>query len=591
MNGWMGKILEINLSNHEQKSIPLDPEMIRKYLGGRGLGVKLYTDRVPVDIKPFAPENILIFMTGPLTGTVATSGRYQVISRSPLTGTIFDSSSGGRFGSVLKNTGYDGIIITGKSEKPVYLYLNEQKVEFRDATHIWGKDTHQTNRQILTETTTRASIACIGPAGENKVLFAAIMNDKDRAAGRGGMGAVMGSKNLKAIAVQGNMKVEIFDPVGLKEYEKKIDRLIDKNPVTGKSLPVLGTSVLVNLINAHGMYPTENFKRGIFNDAEGTSGEKLAETFLVNRSACYKCPIACGRKTRTSNKEGEGPEYETIWAFGAHLGVNNLEIITEANYLCNELGLDTITTGSTIGCAIELREKGVFDFPMNWGEADKILSLIEDIAFKKGVGEDLAFGSKKLAEKYGEPDLAMQVKGLEIPAYDPRGAQGQALSFATSNRGGCHMRGYIISPEIMGQPVFMDRYTINGKAEIVVLLQNISAFVDSLILCRFLQFAMGVTTFRDILNLITGIEINDEELLTVGERIYSLERLYNLKAGFTRKDDTLPPRFLHEPLEEGPSRNRIVDLDPMLIEYYQLRGWDKEGVPTKKTISRLELEF
>ncbi|MDA3814334.1 MAG: aldehyde ferredoxin oxidoreductase family protein [Candidatus Cloacimonetes bacterium] len=589
MNGWMNKIVEINLSTGKQKTIIIDEIVRRKFIGGRGLGLKIYTDMCSADIDAFDEKNALIFSTGPLTGIIQTAGRYQVTTRSPLTGGIVDSSSGGFFGATLKKAGFDGLVITGKSEKPVYLEVTEDCIEIKSAMNIWGKDTHETMRILKEESSSNISIACIGPAGENLVPFAAIMNDKDRAAGRGGVGAVMGSKNLKAITAFGKKEIPVSDPEGLKKMISTINTLIDKNPVTGKSLQLLGTSVLVNVINAHGMYPTENFQRGVFNDAEGTSGEKIAETILQGRSACFKCPIACGRKTKTSKREGEGPEYETVWAFGAQLGINDLEIITEANYTCNELGLDTITAGSTIGCAMELYEKGAFPEKLVWGDSSNLVKLVEDIAYKRGIGKDLALGSKKLAEKYGKPELAMQVKGMEIPAYDPRGVQGQALSFATSNRGGCHMQGYLISPEILGSPVFMDRYSIEGKAEIVALFQDISAAVDSLVLCRFLQFAISVDTFKDMLNIVTGLNFTEDELLRVGTRIYNLERKYNSEVGFTRKDDMLPPRFLEEELAEGASRNRVVQLDEMLDRYYQLRGWDKNGIPTEETLQKLEL--
>ncbi|NQV17590.1 MAG: aldehyde ferredoxin oxidoreductase family protein [Armatimonadetes bacterium] len=587
MNGWMGKIIKVDLSTGKQETVEVDDKIRRKYLGGRGLGVKLYTELCSPQIEPLSPQNALIFLTGPLTAVMPTSGRFQVISRSPLTNTICDSSSGGIFGAELKKTGIDGFIITGKAEKPVYLNITDDGIEIKDATHLWGLNTHQTKEVLLKETTSGASIASIGPAGENQVIFSAIMNDKDRAAGRGGMGAIMGSKNLKAIVTIGTKKIPVADPEGLKELLLKIDRLIDKNPVTGKSLQLLGTSVLVNVINAHGMYPTENFQRGVFNDAEGTSGEKIAEILLHKRSACFKCSIACGRSTKTADKEGEGPEYETVWAFGAQLGINDLTKITEANYACNELGLDTITTGSTIGCAMELYEKGAFPHELKWGDADILEILVEAIAYKRGIGAELALGSKRLAEKYGRPELAMQVKGLEIPAYDPRGVQGQALSYATSNRGGCHMRAYMIATEILGSPVFMDRYSIKGKPEIVALLQDISAVVDSMVLCRFLQFSISISTFTEMLNVVTGLDFSDEELLEVGKRIYTLEREFNSKAGFSRKDDILPSRFLEEELEEGSSRNRVVQLYEMLDRYYEIRGWDKNGVPTKETLNKL----
>ena len=589
MNGWMGKIIKIDLSSNKQEIVPVSPQDLRGWIGGRGLGVKLYGDMCPEPLDPFAAANPLIFMTGPLTGTVMTSGRYGVISRSPLTGTICDSSSGGSFGAVLKGAGLDGLVITGRADRPVYLYAHDGIVEVRDASALWGLNTQQTQKALQEQTTAKASVACIGPAGENRVLFAAIMNDRDRAAGRGGMGAVMGSKNLKAIVASGNQAVTIADPEAYKAMSARLDRAVDKNPVTGKSLQVLGTPVLVNIINAHGMFPTRNFRGGVFNDAEGTSGEKIAESLLQRQSACYKCPIGCGRSTRTGNKSGEGPEYESVWAFGAHLGISDLAAITEANYACNELGLDTITMGSTIGCAMELHEAGALGEKMLWGDAGKLAGWVEDTAYGRGFGAELALGSKRLAAKYGRPELAMQVKGMELPAYDPRGAQGMALAYATSSRGGCHMRAYMVMPEILGQPVFLDRFSTVGKPEIVALFQDIAAVVDSGVLCRFLQFAMGISTFSEMLRAVTGLDFTDEELMTVGRRIYTRERLFNNRAGFTRADDTLPPRFFHEEFQTGSSRHRLVRLDEMLDAYYAVRGWDSRGVPLPATLSELGL--
>lgn len=589
MNGWMGKVIKIDLGSGRQEEVPVSDDTRRRFLGGRGLGVKLYSDMCPGPLDPLAAENPILFMTGPLTGTVMTSGRYQVISRSPLTGTICDSSSGGSFGAVLKAAGLDGLVITGRADRPVYLHVHDGSVEVRDASAMWGLDTQQTQKAVQAETAAKASVACIGPAGENLVPFAAIMNDRDRAAGRGGMGAVMGSKNLKAIAAAGSQAVEIADPEGYKAMSARLDRAVDKNPVTGKSLQVLGTSVLVNIINAHGMFPTRNFRAGVFNDAEGTSGEKIAESLLQRQSACYKCPIGCGRSTRTKNRSGEGPEYESVWAFGAHLGVSDLAAITEANYACNELGLDTITMGSTIGCAMELHESGALAEKMLWGDAGKLAGWVADTAYRRAFGAELALGSKRLAAKYGRPELAMQVKGMEIPAYDPRGAQGMALSYATSGRGGCHMRAYMIMPEILGNPVFLDRFSTAGKPEIVALFQDIAAVVDSGVLCRFLQFAMGISTFSEMLRTVTGLDFSDDELMTMGRRIYTLERLFNNRAGFTRADDTLPPRFFNEEFQAGSSRHRRVRLDEMLDKYYAVRGWDAQGAPLPATLAQLGL--
>jgi aldehyde:ferredoxin oxidoreductase len=589
MNGWTGKIVKIDVGSRKQETVHVSDAIRRQYLGGRGLGVKLYSELYSSGTDPLADENALIFMTGPLTGTVMTSGRYQVVSRSPLTGTICDSSSGGQFGTALKGAGLDGLVIVGRASKPVYLLAHDGEVEIRDASAFWGLDTPQTQKGIQAEIPFKTSVACIGPAGENLIIFASIMNDKDRAAGRGGMGAVMGSKNLKAIAAGGSRPVAISDPEGYKALTARLDRIVDKNPVTGKSLQVLGTTVLVNIINAHGMFPTENFRRGVFNDAEGTSGEKIAETLLVRQSACFKCPIGCGRTTRTRDKNGEGPEYETVWAFGAHLGISDLTAITEANYACNELGLDTITMGSTLGCAMELCETGAWKESLRWGESGKLRGWVTDTAYRRGLGAELALGSKRLAAKYGRPELAMQVKGLEIPAYDPRGAQGMALSYATSNRGGCHMRAFMIGPEILGHPVFLDRFSTAGKAELVALFQDVSAVMDSAVLCRFLQFAMGLSTFTEMMRTVTGLDFSDEELMKIGRRIYTLERQFNNRAGFNRGDDTLPPRFFNEELQTGSSRHRLVRLDEMLDDFYAVRGWDRNGVPLPQTLTDLGL--
>jgi len=589
MNGWMGRIVRIDLGTGRQEEVPVGDDLRRLYLGGRGLGVKLYSSLCPDPLDPFSPDNPLLFMTGPLTGTVMTSGRYQILSRSPLTGTICDSSSGGNFGAALKGAGLDGLIVSGRAARPVFLHVHDGQVEVCDASGLWGMNTQESQQALRQRTSPRASAACIGPAGENRVLFAAVLNDRDRAAGRGGLGAVMGAKNLKAVVAEGGRATAVADADGYGEMSRRLDRAVDKNPVTGKSLPLLGTAVLVNIINAHGMFPTRNFCRGVFNDAEGISGEKIAESLLERPSACYKCPIACGRSTRTKNRQGEGPEYETAWAFGAHLGISDLAAIAEANYACNELGLDTISMGGTLGCAMELCETGAWDAGLRWGDAGSLVGWVEDTAHARGIGAELGLGSKRLAAKYGRPELAMQVKGMELPAYDPRGAQGMALSYATSSRGGCHMRGYLIMPEILGHPVFLDRFASAGKPEIVALFQDIAAVVDSAVLCRFLQFAVGISTVSEMLRTVTGIDFSDEELLAVGWRVNTLERLFNNRAGFSRADDTLPPRFLNEEFQAGSSRHRRVRLEEMLDRYYALRGWDDQGRPLPSTLAGLGL--
>ncbi len=591
MHGWRGRILDVDLSSGTFSTRKPDERWCRAFLGGRGLGVRMLASEVPAGLDPLDPAMPLFFLTGPLTGTTfPTAGRFVVVSRSPLTGTVFDAHSGGSFGAALAAAGWDGIRVTGRGGGPCYLFAEDGRAELRDASHLAGLETHKTRDRILEETPRGTRVASIGPAGEKKVLLAAIMNDRDRAAGRGGLGAVMGAKNLKAIAVRGTGKPSPADPARLDAVRKRATKVVKKNPVTGTALPTLGTAVLVDIINQHGMFPTENFRGGVFDDAEGISGVKMAERIVVDKSACYACPIACGRRTRTSEEEGEGPEYETVWAFGAQCGVNDLEAVAHANYRCNRLGLDTISVGSTIGCAMELAEEGLLQDGPRFGDARAVVDLVEKIGRREGLGEALGVGSRRLAESRGKAEAAMHVKGLEIPAYDPRGAQGQALAYATSNRGGCHLRAYMISTEILGQPCPMDRFRTAGKAEVCAFFQHLSAVVDSLILCRFTQFALPVDVYAEAFSAATGVDVSAEEILEAGERIWNLERLFNLREGFGRRDDTLPPRLLEEPLDRGPSRGRCPELAGMLETYYRLRGWDEDGVPTAETRARLGLE-
>jgi aldehyde:ferredoxin oxidoreductase len=582
-------ILHVSLTDKTIERKPIPPSLFSQYLGGRGLGVKILYDRVSPDVDPLSPENLLVIAVGPVTATaVPTAGRTAFITKSPLTGTIFDSNLGGYFGPQLRRAGYAAVVLEGQSSTPVYLWINDDQVEIRDASEIWGKDVADTTDALLNATDEKAQVACIGPAGENLVKLAAIMNDKHRAAGRGGVGAVMGSKKLKAIVARGTGKTEVDDKERLNEAVKRSRLLLKKNAVTDKSLPVYGTPVLVNLTNEYGMLPTFNFQEGNFMDAEGVSGEKLLERFSVRTYNCHGCPIGCGRISKVNGEEIGGPEYETIWAFGPTCGINDLEWITLANHKCNLMGLDTISTGSTIACAMELVQKGKLDAPFDFGDTSGLLEFIDDIALARGLGAEIGEGSRALAKRYGAPDLAMHVKGLEIPAYDPRGAQGHALGYATSNRGGCHLRSYLIGPEIMGSPVIVDRDRIEGKAGLVILYQNLAAAMDAMVLCRFTNFAWTVDDYAEFLAAATGLPIDGRALLEIGERIWNLERLFNIREGITGKDDCLPPRF-STPLPEGGTRNRVVRLDEMLAEYYSLRSWDKEGNPTKQLLKRLEI--
>lgn len=582
-------ILRISLTDQSIRPETLPSTLYEKFLGGRGLGVKFLYETLPPKLDPLSPENILIFAIGPLTATaVPTAGRFTVVTKSPLTGTIFDSHAGGYFGAQLRKAGYAAIVLEGRSKSPVYLWISEDQVEIRDAKDVWGKDTAVTTDLLLEETDSKAQVSCIGPAGEHHIKLAAIMTDKHRAAGRGGVGAVMGSKHLKAIVVRGTKTVAVADSDRLGAVIKRCRHLLKKNSVTDKSLPVYGTAVLVNLINEYGMLPTHNFQEGTFNDAEGVSGEKMLERLFIRRYSCFGCPIGCGRVTKAHGHEGGGPEYETIWSFGPQCGINDLEWIATANTRCNLLGVDTVSVGSTIGCAMELVQKGKLKASLEFGETGGLLELIDDIGYARGLGAEIGEGSKAFAARYGSPELAMQVKGLEIPAYDPRGIQGHSLGYATSNRGGCHLRSYMIGPEVLGVPVRVDRDLTEGKAGLVILYQNLSAAMDSLVLCRFTNFAWSVDDYADLVAAATGLPIDGRALLTIGERIWNLERLFNQKEGFSARDDKLPPSF-STPLPEGGSRNRVVHLKPMLSEYYSLRGWDSKGQPTTKRLAHLEI--
>ncbi|MFW9809314.1 MAG: aldehyde ferredoxin oxidoreductase family protein [Candidatus Thorarchaeota archaeon] len=582
-------ILHVNLSDQSIRREEIPPDLFKQYLGGRGLGVKLLFDNLAPRTDALSPDNLLVFAVGPSTATrIPTGGRFVVVTKSPTTGTIFDSHAGGYFGAQLRRAGFAAVVFHGKSDSPVYLWINNDDVELRNASKIWGKDVYEATDALLEETDPKAQVACIGPAGENLGLMAAIMTDKHRAAGRGGVGAVMGSKNLKAIVAKGTGDVGVHDSERLNAAVEWSRRLIKKNAVTDKSLPVYGTPVLVSVANELGMLPTNNFQEGTFNDAEGVSGEKLLERFSAGTYNCHGCPIGCGRLSMVQGKKVGGPEYESLWALGPQCGINDLEWIAIANDKCNHLGLDTISVGSTIGAAMELAEKGKLDAPLRFGDTTGILDLIEDIAYMRGLGAEMSEGSKRLADRYGAPELAMQVKGLELPAYDPRGAQGHALGYATSNRGGCHLRSYLIGPEVLGSPVLVDRDRPDGKADLVMLYQDLSAAMDCMVVCRFTNFAWPVDVYAEMISAGTGIELTGKDLLRLGERIYNLERIFNIREGFTAKDDTLPPRFF-KPLPEGNSRNRVVHLDEMLKEYYKLRGWDKDGRPTKETLKKLDI--
>jgi aldehyde:ferredoxin oxidoreductase len=595
MSGYIGKMLRVNLSARTVKVEPLDLPTARKFIGGRGLGTRIFMDEVSPTVDALSPENKLIFITGPLTGTsTPTGGRYMVVTKSPLTGTIASSNSGGYWGPELKFAGYDGIIFEGKASSPVYLNISDSVVEIRDASSLWGKVVSETTDILEKEHGEKVRVVTIGPAGENLSLMAAIMNDKDRAAGRSGVGAVMGSKNLKAVVVRGTAKVDVADPEKLKEVFARCMKKIKDNGVTGQGLPAYGTAVLVNIINENGVLPTNNFQTSQFDKAEQISGEELAAKYLTKKDPCYRCPIACGRYCEVDDVKGGGPEYETIWAFGSDCGVSDLPAIIKANFWCNEMGLDTISAGSTLAAAMELYQRGAIkkeefeDGPeLTFGNTEAVIEWTKRMGRKGGLGEKMAKGSYRLCEMYGMPELSMTVKKQELPAYDPRGIQGHGLQYATSNRGGCHVRGYMISPEILGLPEKLDRFTLEGKPLWAKIFQDFTAAIDSSGLCLFTSFAMGADDYADLVNAVTGTTLTGNEFILAGERVWNLEKLFNIKSGVEK--DTLPARLLNDPIQEGPSKGWVHKLDELLPKYYELRGWDSNGIPTEKRLNELGL--
>ncbi|SKC84811.1 aldehyde ferredoxin oxidoreductase family protein [Maledivibacter halophilus] len=602
MFGWAGKLLRVNLTDGTIKKENLNMKDANLYLGARGLGSKILMDEVDPKIDAFNPGNKLIFMAGPLTGTLAACpGRYEVVAKAPLTGTIGASNSGGHFGPELKFAGYDGIIFEGKSEKPVYLYINDEKVELKSASHLWGKTVPATTDELLKETMEDVRVACIGPAGEKKVLFATVMNDKNRAAGRSGLGAVMGSKNLKAVVVRGTNSVKVAKKEEFIEACRDARKKIKEHPVTGEGLAAYGTEVLVNILNEIQSLPTRNWRDGgYFEDADDTSGETLTEKYLVRNKGCFGCSIGCGRITKIEEGPfkgfGEGPEYEAGWSYGANCGVNDLAAISKANFICNELGLDPITMGATIACGMEMYERGILSKEelgreLVFGDAQAIVDFTKMTAMREDFGDIMAEGSYRMAEKYGYPELSMSVKKQEMPAYDARGVQGMGLEYATSNRGGCHVRGYLTSPEVLGIPEKLDPLVTTDKAAWLKTFQDLTGVIDSAGICLFTSFAIGLPEISSMLRSALGLDYSDEEILKIGERIWNLEKIFNMKAGFTAKDDKLPTRLLNEPLTSGPAKGKVVELDTMLKEYYQIRGWDEGGVPTEEKLEELSIRL
>nr|WP_326528244.1 aldehyde ferredoxin oxidoreductase family protein [Rhodoferax sp.] len=615
---WAGKILRVNLTAGTVKSEPLNMEWAQNYIGSRGLGTKYLVEEVDATVDPLSADNKIIWATGPLTGTMAsTGGRYTVITKGPLTGAIACSNSGGYWGAEFKMAGWDMVIFEGKSPKPVFLYVNDDVAELRDASHLWGKSVWQTEEAIkkgLQDPLTRVS--SIGKAGENGVLFAAVVNDLHRAAGRSGVGAVMGSKNLKAIAVRGTKGVgNIRDPKAFMAAVKAGKKVLAENGVTGTGLPAMGTQVLMSVINEIGGLPTRNHQDVQFEGAKDIGAEAMAtprktdgKKHLVTNQACFGCTIACGRISKMDeghftieNKPqyrgaNGGLEYEAAWALGAANGVNDLECLQYANLLCNEEGIDPISFGATVGAVMELYGMGVLTkeqvgIEATFGSARALAFLAEETVNGRGFGKEIGQGSKRLTAKYGHPELSMSSKGQEFPAYDGRAIQGIGLAYATSNRGGCHLRGYTIASEVLGIPVKTDPLVSEGKPDLVKAFQDATAAFDSSGLCIFTTFAWGLQDLSPQMQGACGEQYTIEELAKIGERIWNMEREFNNRAGFTNKDDSLPERLtsVEGACKTGPAKGKFNELATMLPKYYEARGWDPEGRPTAATKERLGL--
>jgi aldehyde:ferredoxin oxidoreductase len=612
---WAGKLLRVDLTAGTCKSEPLNMKWAQDYLGQRGLATKYLVEEIDPKVDPLSPKNKLIMATGPLTGTSAsTAGRYSVITKGALTGAIACSNSGGFFGNEMKNAGWDMIIFEGKAAQPVYLMLENDDAQLLDASEFWGTSVWDTEEGIKHKHgDPLIRVASIGISGEKGVKFACVVNDMHRAAGRSGVGTVMGSKNLKAVAIRGTRGVRVKDGKRFLAASMAAKKVLADNPVTGAGLPAMGTQVLMNVINETGALPTRNHRDSQFESANDIGAEAMAKVRetdgranLVTNAACFGCTIACGRISQIDRTHfsvvdrpkyqvaSGGLEYEAAWALGAATGVGDLEALTFANFVCNEQGIDPITFGATLGAAMELFEDGVITekqtgMSLKFGDAKALCEMALLTGKGEGFGAEIGLGSKLLTEKYGRPELSMGVKGQEFPAYDGRGIQGIGLAYATSNRGACHLRGYTIASEVFGIPVKTDPLESDGKPALVKAFQDATAAVDSSGLCVFTTFAWTLEDFAPQIDAACEGEWTAARLVEVGERIWNLERNFNNAAGFTAADDNLPARLLKDAAKTGPATGKVNELSKMLPEYYALRGWTPDGVPTNETLSRLGL--
>jgi aldehyde:ferredoxin oxidoreductase len=604
---WQGQVLRVNLTKGTSKIEPLNMKWAHDYMGLRGLGTKYYVEEVDPKVDALSPENKLIFATGPLTGTMAsTGGRYGVITKGALTGAIACSNSGGKWGAELKFAGFDLLIVEGKAKKPVYLYIEDEKVEIRPADGLWGQTVWETEKRIHERHGDHLiRVASIGPAGEYGCRFACVVNDLHRAAGRSGVGAVMGSKNLKCVAIKGSKGVPVKD---LKKFmavvaEKK--KMLAENE-DRKGLTRFGTNSMMDVVGEYGSLPTRNERDSTFEGYAKISATAMqtpnanGHTNLITNSACFACTIGCGRVARIDPKHfsvkdrpeyqvaSGGLEYETAFAVGAMVGVDDIDASTFAGFMCNAYGMDPISLGGSISAAMELYETGAIgpkqtgNIDLRFGNAEALVLISEMIGKGEGFGKEIGMGSRLLCEKYKHPEFSITVKGQEFAGYDPRAMQGMGLGYATSNRGACHLKADPFADDFK-------RVATEGKAKIVKESQDVIAGIDSTGCCLFTSVAWGPKDYAEQIAAATGMKLDEKRFHEIGERIWNLERQFNLKAGITAKDDTLPKRVLTEPSKVGAGKGWVNKLGEMLPEYYTLRGWNDKGVPTKETLSRLGL--
>jgi len=605
MKGICGKLLEIDLTSGKTKNAPISDEMVETYLGGRGLGARLLFDRLPAKTDPLSPENVLIFLTGPLTATmVPGSSKFVVITKSPLTHGWCDSYSSGRISVELKKAGYDGMVIRGKSNHPCYLRIDDKGVEIREANLFWGRDSFETEKRLReSERDAPVGVSSIGPAGEKLSRFACINSDLYRQAGRGGVGAVMGSKNLKAIVVKGKRAVGLHDRKRVIELNRENYQRAKKS-VVAQARMKYGTPLTLNITHTGGILPTKNFQFGTWEKALEKIDSVGVHKSLISHKACLSCFTHCSMITRVSEgkykgSELEGPEYETLGMFGSNQLIDDLPTIIQANILCDKLGLDTISAGNVIGFIMECFERDLISpgetegVEIRFGDREASLAAIEMMAYRQGFGDILAEGVKVISERIGKESdqFAMHVKGMEFPAYEPRGAFGAALSYAVSPRGACHRRAWPPAKEILGN---YPPYTVEGKAEMVKGLYDENCILHSLLVCdmpaKFIPLSHD--DYSKYFEAVTGMPVSKEDFRVIADRIETLIKMFNVREGFARKDDALPYRTLHEPLPDGPAKGQFIgeeNLNRMLDEYYALRGWDRLGIPREETLKKYQL--